>query len=422
MKIAEKAIALVVVAILVSPILAGCISDNHDENNSANPIQSGDNQSMNPSSLPSTVGLTCKIISPDNNAILSGLIKISGTAGAENTAIQKVEIKIGGGNWTVATGTASWFYEWNTTWRDNGNYTVRARCDGGKVYSEIELLNITIENKLPNRWAILCCAATFGAFDPLGQYPEQPTRGLYEHYTILLDILTNNLSFPKQHIVSLINESFTKKNLTKALWSIKNGSNDWEGATIVLWIGSHGGTQFSKVWGICPDDNKMHSVVVCYKDDVNPPNENGVTSDDDADFFYDVELKSMLDAVDPPKILVAITACESGCFANQDATGKLNGVGDGLLWQSCGGAGRIIITDTVAPLLAGCYYQVWYFWMALAENLGDGTITGNNDGKTSVEEAFYYYKQQPAPTINASQIECMDDRYPADNPEGEMFL
>lgn len=74
----------------------------------------------------------------------------------------------------------------------------------------------------------------------------------------------------------------------------------------------------------------------------------------------------------------------------------------------------------------GYPYDVWCFYLQAALNgaLPDGTpvdADSSGDGKTSVEEAFYYFKTKSDPTIQAEQP-CMDDQYPADNPNSKMFL
>jgi len=58
--------------------------------------------------------------------------------------IQKVEIKIGDGDWKVANGTTSWSYTWDLTGVDNGNYTIQARAYDGQEYSNIDSITIKV--------------------------------------------------------------------------------------------------------------------------------------------------------------------------------------------------------------------------------------------------------------------------------------
>jgi len=382
-----------VAILMIASVFGGCISDNYVEKNFVNgqtAIQS-ENEQRNPSTgLQLTTGLTCKILSPDNNAILSGLIKISGTAKAENTIIQKV-------------------YEWNTSWKENGNYTIQARCDGGKVYSEIELLNITIENKLPNKWAILCCAATDSTSLTFGK----PSTFIYNSTMEVYNIIQKNLSYPAKHIFLLINESFTKRNLLSTLLYIKNTSYDFPNAQIILYFDAHGGTWVGS-------DGKLHSAIACYVDGATH-DENNVTPEDQIESLYDYELKTILDSVGPSKMFVSIYSCEGGCFANMDVTGKMHGMGDSILWGSCGGPGRIVLAESVT-LSTGEFIEK--FWReGLANNMGDtNPINGNKDGKTSVEEAYYYWLFKNFDERDGNNP-SFDDRYPSANPEdGEMFL
>lgn len=83
---------------------------------------------------------------PDEDAILSGVVTISGTAADPdgNFELQGVQIKIDSGNWTNATGKVPWSYSLNTTGYANGAHMISARVSDGSTYSSIVSRNVTI--------------------------------------------------------------------------------------------------------------------------------------------------------------------------------------------------------------------------------------------------------------------------------------
>ncbi|KAA0009870.1 MAG: tandem-95 repeat protein, partial [Thermoplasmata archaeon] len=89
---------------------------------------------------------TVAIIHPENGATVSGTIMIQGKASDEdgNETIQKIEIKIDDKDWTQATGTTSWSYEWNTTQAGKGNHTIYVWAYDGKDYSNIVSVNVNV--------------------------------------------------------------------------------------------------------------------------------------------------------------------------------------------------------------------------------------------------------------------------------------
>jgi len=67
------------------------------------------------------------ISQPANDATVSGSVIVSGTA-SDNVAVQKVEVSLDGGTWTLASGTTSWSYSLNTVNTLNGTHTISARA------------------------------------------------------------------------------------------------------------------------------------------------------------------------------------------------------------------------------------------------------------------------------------------------------
>ncbi|MCD6448621.1 MAG: right-handed parallel beta-helix repeat-containing protein, partial [Thermoplasmata archaeon] len=89
-----------------------------------------------------------EILSPSNGSVVSGSITIQGKAWDEdgNETIQKVEIRIDGGEWKAASGTVSWYFELDTTKLSNGIHVIEARCYDGIDYSNIAKISIDVNN------------------------------------------------------------------------------------------------------------------------------------------------------------------------------------------------------------------------------------------------------------------------------------
>jgi len=89
-----------------------------------------------------------EITSPSDESIISGVVTIQGKARDVdgNETIQKVEIRIDGGSWIIASGTNSWSYSWDTTKVANGLHKIEARCYDGQDYSNIVSINVTVNN------------------------------------------------------------------------------------------------------------------------------------------------------------------------------------------------------------------------------------------------------------------------------------
>jgi len=84
---------------------------------------------------------------PKESDVLSGVVEIKGTAtDADGDEIQKVEIRIDGGEWNIATGTTSWSFQLDTTKLSNGIHVIEARCYDGIDYSNVAMVNVTVNN------------------------------------------------------------------------------------------------------------------------------------------------------------------------------------------------------------------------------------------------------------------------------------
>jgi len=86
-----------------------------------------------------------KITYPSNNANVSGVVIIQGTA-SDDVSVEKVEIRIDNGSWQEATGTTSWTYSWDTTSMTTGNYDIYVRSYDGTNYSDVVSITVGIFN------------------------------------------------------------------------------------------------------------------------------------------------------------------------------------------------------------------------------------------------------------------------------------
>jgi predicted transcriptional regulator len=85
---------------------------------------------------------------PANNQTVNGTIIITGAANDTDGIVQKVEVRIDTGNWSLATGTTYWSFVWNTTTVSNGWHTIYARAYDGIDYSEIKSVSVYVDNAI----------------------------------------------------------------------------------------------------------------------------------------------------------------------------------------------------------------------------------------------------------------------------------
>ena len=108
-----------------------------------------DSVTVNVNNIPLNHKPTVEIIFPNDGTEVKKTFTIHGTASDAdgNGTIQKVEIKIGDGDWKVVNGTTSWSYTWDSTSVDNGNYTIQARAYDGQEYSNIYSITVKVNNE-----------------------------------------------------------------------------------------------------------------------------------------------------------------------------------------------------------------------------------------------------------------------------------
>jgi parallel beta-helix repeat protein len=88
----------------------------------------------------------CSIQSPTPSTTVNGTYTIAGNSSDPDGAVEKVEIRIDGGQWILAMGNESWTYDWDTTTVADGNHTIYARSYDGENYSTEVSLILIVDN------------------------------------------------------------------------------------------------------------------------------------------------------------------------------------------------------------------------------------------------------------------------------------
>ncbi len=106
-----------------------------------------------------------EILSPQNGSTVSGTITIQGKATDEdgNETLQKVEIRVDGGEWKVADGTTLWSYSWDTTKVANGLHEIEVRSYDGTDYSDIAKVIVNVQNVANNPPSVQITAPANGS-------------------------------------------------------------------------------------------------------------------------------------------------------------------------------------------------------------------------------------------------------------------
>jgi hypothetical protein len=170
---------------------------------------------------------TCSIITPEENSVWS-IVTISGTSFDPDGNIEKVELKINGGEWEIVDGTTNWSYSWNTINIEDGEYTIYVRSFDGKLYSEYSILNLDVINgvmadkiKPPKQtWK-----KTFGG--DVDEFGSDIIETPENEYVITAYKSTKDYSESQAWLIKLDNSG-------DKIWSKTYGGNSWEGAESIL--------------------------------------------------------------------------------------------------------------------------------------------------------------------------------------------
>jgi len=89
-----------------------------------------------------------KITYPLENEIVNGTVTIAGTASDSDGEVIEVFVQIDDTGWQIADGTDNWIYLWNTFLFEDGLHLIKAKSFDGLDYSEIFLVNVTVNNSV----------------------------------------------------------------------------------------------------------------------------------------------------------------------------------------------------------------------------------------------------------------------------------
>lgn len=91
----------------------------------------------------------CIITNPPDGATISGTINITGFAVRGATPLDRVEVRIDGGNWQEVSGLDNWRIILHSTDLPNGRHLIEARAACGLNYSDIAKAQMTVKNDSP---------------------------------------------------------------------------------------------------------------------------------------------------------------------------------------------------------------------------------------------------------------------------------
>jgi len=416
----KRILPVLVMLLLLIPLFSGCLEDDDKESNKR----------------PSVI-----ISYPTNNQKVSSLVIVSGTATDPNGEedLVHIEIKIQNEKWMIADGTSKWSYDWNIFELEDNSYTISARSWDGKEYSEIQTITIQVEKPIivesdSHKWAIFIIASNFpednesklgngGLFlaEEIATYFINTYNYATSNIIILFDdgwIRDDNgygekLSTLQEriHDYDIIYGSATKNNVVNSLNYIIEESNEYRDSEIFIWMFNHGyGDTNNSLTG-----GKLFERSQLFLWD---------------NLISDRELGEILGALKSTKVCIIIDACFCGGFADKTILDFPTSL---MLRSGIPQSGRIVISGSskfrkgYANTAYGPLFTLLWF---------EGLKTGNADGfkpglfkmgrpsilkifkngKTSVEEAFYYARYTLKNDKNFKEYNSMQpqitDRYP----------
>ncbi|KYK21630.1 hypothetical protein AYK24_08870 [Thermoplasmatales archaeon SG8-52-4] len=355
-----------------------------------------------------------EIIYPQDNATVSNIVMISGTAtdpdGDDN--LLSVEIMIYD-RWILTKGNTRWSYEWITYDMEDGYYSIQVRSWDGKHYSDIKQLNVNVYNpdiveSDAHKWAVFIAASNFPNDNEskLGNGALNLAEQMAAYFIQDLSYSTNNIFIlfddgwirqdngygepyetlqERTHEYDITYAGTNKETVRSVMNYIVEKSNKFDDSEVFIWIASHGcGNEKRKFFG-----GKLFERSAIYLWD---------------DTFTDRELGNILSNLKSHKTCVIVDACYSGGFADKTIFNKRESI---IFKSGIPGSGRVVMSGaskyrlgyastTQGPLFS----QLWFKGIITGKadgfrpfifKIGRPTILKFfKDGKVSVEEAFYY--------------------------------
>jgi len=390
----KKVIAIIIILSLLITLFTGCLEDEGVKNRKPK----------------------IEITLPDDGDMVTKIVQISGIASDPDgdNSLKKIEVMVEDDKWEEAEGTDLWIYEWTTYQLEEGYYTIKARAWDGADYSDIDEIRVNVFNPEisasgEHKWAVFIFAGNF----PLENESKLGNGGLYlaeemathfiEHYkyptsniVILFDdgwIRSDN-GFGKRvktltqryHKYDISYASATKEKVISTIQNVIEQSNTYEDSEVFIWLAGHG---FGNSENTITGDKLFESSSVYLWDE---------------ELIEDKELGVLLSNMKSKKTCIIVDSCFSGGFADKTI---YNFPTLFLLKSGIPQSGRVVITGAskyrsgYSSTEEGPLFSFLWFdgiMQEKADGFRDGMFNRGRpsrlnifkDGKSSVEEAFYY--------------------------------
>lgn len=415
----RKVLAVILFLTLVLPLFSGCFED--DSNRNKKPM--------------------VEIAYPIDKKVVSNIVMISGTAFDPdgNDTLVNIEVRIGSSDWFIADGTTKWSFDWITHEIEDGFYNISVRAWDGIDYSKIEEVFIKLDNPETvesdsHKWAIFMGVANF----PLDNESKLGNGGLLlaekmaTYFIENLGYSTSNIIIlfddgwiredngfgsrlitlqQRKHDYNVIYGGATRGNVEASLSYVISESNKYKDSEVFIWMFSHG----------CGDQNNSLN--------------GGKLFESSKIFLWDDTISDkglglLLSPLRSEKTCVIVDACFSGGFADK----TIFDFPTMFLFRSkIPRSGRVVISGAskfrlgYASTSQGPLFTLLWF-DGLSTGKADGFKSGIRntgrstnldifkDGKTSVEEAFYYTRYMLKTDKNIEDYNKMqpqiNDQYP----------
>jgi hypothetical protein len=391
---------------------------------------------------------TIEILYPNNNAVISKIVTITGTAADSDGKPDslQVEIKIDD-DWVLVNGSLQWSYELKTFDFEEGYYKIEVRSWDGLDYSDVKEVNIYVDNpdiveSDSHKWAIFIAASNFPQDNDskLGNGALNLAEDISAYFIEKLGYSTSNIIIlfddgwfraengfgkpimpleQRKHKYDITYGGTTRETVISSINYIIQQANNFDNSEVFIWIASHGyGDSDKKAGGKILE----RSAIFLW----------------DQTTINDKELSNLLSGLRSKKTCIIVDACYSGGFADK----TLLSIPEFLFLRSnIAKSGRVVITGaskfrvgyastTNGPL----FTQLWFNGIRSGD--ADGFRPGIldmgrqtklkifRDGKVSVEEAFYYARYILRTDNSLKDYNEMEpqinDRYPRRGPFGSM--
>ncbi len=389
----RQSAVVIFIILMIIPVFSGCIQDDLPKNN-----------------LP-----VVEILYPNENDIVSSIVKVTGTSLDDDGkhTIEYVEIKINSSDWEQVDGTLQWSYDWVTYRSHEGSTLISVRAWDGTAYSEVVEVVVFVQNPEilesdAHKWAVFVIAANF----PADNETKLGNGGLFLAEE-MVSFFIETYEFPTNNIFILFDDGWirqdngygsqietlqqrthqydihyggaTEANVETVLYHVNSEANKYTDSIVFLWFAGHGwGDETNTITG----GKILERSAIFLWDDM----------------LTDRELGDMLYSLRADKTCIVVDACFSGGFADRTI---LDFPTFFLINSGITGSGRVAISGAskfrvgYASTTKGPLFSLLWF-QGLQSGQADGYREGFlsmgkpplfsllQDGKVSVEEAFYF--------------------------------